>query len=93
MTDIPISATIRPGDLPVVKLEGATLSEVEAACQPSDPFNDELKATILEIAARGKRVQLMACPGTAYLTDARVYQAFDSSKKAFGWSIGQANAV
>lgn len=93
MTDIRIDATIRPGDLPTVKLESATLAEVEKAAQASQPFDDEIKASILEIAGRGKRVHLMSCPGTAYLTGARVYQAFDSSKKAFGWSISQANAV
>jgi hypothetical protein len=93
MTDIRIDATIRPGDLPTVKLEGATLSEIEKAAQPSQPFDDEIKAAILEIAGRGKRVHLMSCPGTAYINGARVYQAFDSSKKAFGWSISQANAV
>lgn len=93
MSDILIDATIRPGDLPKVKLEGATLAEVEAAAQATHVWDDALKATILEIASRGKRVHLMACPGTAYLTGARIYQAFDSSKKAFGWSISQANAV
>lgn len=93
VTDILIDATIRPGDLPKVKLERATLAEVEAAAQATHVWDDALKATILEIASRGKRVHLMACPGTAYLTGARIYQAFDSSKKAFGWSISQANAV
>lgn len=93
MNDIRIDATIRADGLQTVKLEGATLDQVEKAAKASHPFDDETRAAILEIAGRGKRVHLMSCPGTAYLTGARVYQAFDSSKKAFGWSISQANAV
>lgn len=85
--------TIRPGDLPVAKLEQASLAEIEAAAQPTQPFDDALKARIAEISATGKRVHLMACPGTAYLTGARVYEAFPSSKAAFGWSLAQARTV
>lgn len=88
-----ISATIRPGDLPIAKLEDATIEAVEAAAQPTRPFDDALKTRVAEIAASGKRVHLMACPGTAFLTGARVYEAFDSSRKAFGWSIAQASIV
>jgi hypothetical protein len=93
MSDILITATVRPGDLAIVKFEDATLEQVEAGSSASDPFNDDLKAKILEIAAKGKRVHLMACPGTAYLTGARVYQAFEKSQHAFAWAHGQASAV
>lgn len=85
-----ISATIRPGDLPIVKLETATLEDIETAAQPSKPFSEELKARILAIASTGRRVHLMACPGTAFISGERVYEAFPSSKAAFGWSIAQA---
>lgn len=88
-----VSATIRPGDLPVVKLENATLAQIEEAARSSQPFDAELKACILEIAGRGKRVHLTASPGVAYLTGDRVYNAFDSSKKAFGWAYAMATAV
>lgn len=88
-----INATIRPGDLPIVKLENATLDQVEAAAQSSQPFSDELKAKITNIARTGKRVHITACPGTAYLTGKRVYEAFNSSKASFGWSMAQAMTV
>jgi len=93
MTMAAISATIRPGDLPVVKLEQATLDEVEAAARPTQPFSDELRERILAIAASGKRVHLTACPATRYIAGARVYEAFPTSKAAFGWCIGMAHAV
>lgn len=85
--------TIRAQGLQTTKLEGATLAEIQAAAQPSDPFRGDLVARIREIAADGKRIHLMACPGTAYLTGKRVYEAFASSKAAFGWSISQARMV
>lgn len=91
--DVRADVTIRPGDLPVVKLEEAGMAEIEAAAQPTKPFSDELKDRIAAIAATGKRVHLTACPGTAYLTGARIYEAFDSSKKAFGWLNAQARTV
>lgn len=93
MSDILITATMRPGDLPIVKFEDATLEQVEAGSHSTQPFTPELKARILEIAAKGKRVHMMACPGTAYLTGARVYQAFEKSQHAFAWAHGQASAV
>ena len=83
--DVRADVTIRPGDLPIVKLEQAGMAEIEAAAQSTQPFDDAMKERIAAIAATGKRVHLMACPGTAYLTGARSYEAFDSSKKAFAW--------
>lgn len=88
-----IDITIRPGTLPILKLEQASLADIEAAAQSTNPFDDELKNRITAIAATGKRVHLIACPGTAYLTGDRVYQAFNSSRAAIGWSIAQARAV
>ncbi len=89
----PINATIRAYKMQTVKLEGATLEQVEAAAKADHPFNDELKAKIAEIAATGKRVHLMECPGTFFLTGKRVYDAFPSSREAFGWSFAQARTV
>jgi len=88
-----ISATIQVPGKPKVKLEGASVEEIEAASGTTQPFGDDLKASILEIAARGKRVHLHYCPGTRYLVDAIVYEAFDSSRKGYAFTISQANAV
>lgn len=92
-TTMRADVTIRPGDLPVVKIEQASLAQIESASKATHPFDDELKARIAEIAESGKRVHLMACPAVACLNGDRVYQGFPSSKAAFGWSIGQAKIV
>lgn len=83
-----IDCTIREVGKTIAKLGQATLEEIHAASGATQPFSDEDKARMLEIAGEGRRVHLMLCGGSRYLAGINVFIVCASATEARqrGWS-------